>query len=95
MDWQPIETAPRDGYPFLGLSGWSISTYRIVEKDDETRIERKGVWPFRRDVVTVKQGGLFIENIADGGNVTVVLHGRFGAPVTHWMPLPAPPEVET
>lgn len=63
MDWQPIETCPKDGSEILTIR---LNGYIA-----------KGVWyknPFGR-VDTV------IENAT----------GKWWS-VTHWMPLPAPPE---
>lgn len=66
MEWQPIETAPRDGTEILTIR--------------ENGYIAKGVWydnPFgRTDTV--------IENAS----------GKWWS-VTHWMPLPPPPSVES
>jgi hypothetical protein len=92
MTWQPIETAPRDGTPFLALCGWSVSTCRVEERAEKRETSVSGFWPFRKTVERVEPGGLFLEHISDGGHVTNVFHSRFGMPATHWMPLPPPPE---
>jgi hypothetical protein len=64
MNWQPIETAPKDG----------------------------------TSVLTCRGGGLMA--VADyirhpmGGTEWCCVDGGFLLNVTHWMPLPAPPEAK-
>lgn len=90
--WQPITTAPIDGTPFLGLSGWSIATYRITDRPETQKEITTGWWIFKKRKTVVEPAkGYYIEHIVDGGDVTLIMYGRFMRPVTHWMPLPLPP----
>jgi hypothetical protein len=82
MDWQPIETAPKDGAVFLvylpdGRPGG--------RKDDR-------VWLCTWDSYTDAQSGLFpgwIQplNVVKSGSQPV-----YRLNPTHWMPLPEPPK---
>lgn len=79
--WQPIESAPKDGSMFLC---W-VSAVRFGTRDDGSLAEEDcseadfGYW------MTVRDGGVF-HNV----------QGEIGdqSSITHWQPLPAPPEVE-
>lgn len=78
--WQPIESAPKDGSMFLC---W-VSAVRFGTRDDGSLAEEDcseadfGYW------MTVRDGGVF-HNV----------QGEIGdqSSITHWQPLPAPPEV--
>ena len=86
MNWQPIDTAPKDGTRFVA---WSVTT--MDEYDDEvseTVPIRKGV----RDAapciayyfaISGLPGGQFVESPN-----RIVTNREF----THWLPLPAPPK---
>lgn len=81
MDWQPIETAPRDGTRvmlwrgFTAIGSWSEMV--IAEwVDDAWR------WPDHHDNPST-HGDWSEENIADGY--------EDAKSFTHWMPLPSPP----
>lgn len=86
MEWQPIETAPRDGSSILLLAHGMVieAWYSPGSWSEDTPIspaEYSGaVWVAFDDAVQFE-----IEEGAgpDGCD----LHG----PVTHWMPLPPPP----
>lgn len=77
--WQPIESAPKDGSMFLC---W-ISAVRFGTRDDGSLAEEDcseadfGYW------MKVRDGGVFHN-----------LQGEMGdqSTITHWQPLPAPPE---
>ena len=77
-DWQPIETAPKDGTHFLA---WCID---FVDEYDEDRLIKKGV---REEyaVIAYKLWASIVQFPFTGG---IVRNRRF----THWMPLPAGPE---
>ncbi|HHA2482861.1 TPA: DUF551 domain-containing protein [Stenotrophomonas maltophilia] len=77
--WQPIESAPKDGSMFLC---W-VSAVRFGTRDDGSLAEEDcseadfGYW------MKVRDGGVFHN-----------LQGEMGdqSTITHWQPLPAPPE---
>ena len=69
MEWQPIETAPKDGF-FLVCS-WPASD-----------------WDTTVAVVYPGSGGRLIAFL-DHDDYE---HEHLDGPVTHWMPLPAPPD---
>lgn len=46
MNWQPIETAPKDGAEFLG---WSNGSYHVVQSHGFERSEGGHAW-FNGDV---------------------------------------------
>ncbi|MDF3904713.1 hypothetical protein [Paracoccus sp. AS002] len=80
-DWQPIETAPKDGTWFLAACDWQ-------REDDEPphqdwlRIIR---WDVREGYERFPWAVMDPEGIAFGGSIG-------GAIPSHWMPLPQPPE---
>ena len=62
--WQPIETAPKDGTRIIGLcSRLSVTTIKFVSA-------------FEGDAPAWFSGEL----------------GKYVSPITHWMPLPEPPD---
>lgn len=81
MNWQPIETAPRDGSMFLV---W-IRACRYCESDEGQSYEMDcsqydfGVW---KHDLAIGEGYVdyFSHPFADSEHVT------------HWMPLPEPPK---
>lgn len=78
MDWQPIETAPKDGTEILVvLDGrvWLCSYVREHTEESDDAFMPKG---------TVYGGGWYI------GNDGFIPSGQEG--MTHWMPLPEPPK---
>jgi hypothetical protein len=85
--WQPIETAPRDGSEILILAhGMTIQArYCPGEWSEDTPISQAeydgAVWCAFDDALQFE-----IEEGAGPNGID--LHG----PVTHWMPLPDPPE---
>jgi len=81
-DWQPIETAPRDGTPILlfwdeGHLDSRFVGYFDTEANEAPHRDNRSMYPF----------GPFVWRIsmADCGAVAEEL-------VTHWMPLPEPPK---
>ena len=80
MEWQPIETAPKDGKAVL------------LYKPDERMVGEYtiagywGEWPGHEDGWIACDG-------KPQGYYSNVAGGRQGYP-THWMPLPPPPEAK-
>lgn len=78
--WQPIESAPKDGSMFLC---W-VSAVRFGTRDDGSLAEEDcseadfGYW------MTVRDGGVFHNVQGEIGDQSAI---------THWQPLPAPPEI--
>lgn len=79
-DWQPIETAPRDGTDILGYS---------TEEDDDLNPQiikwKDGGWVISWDHTHMT--GMKYYNLPDG-RIIYTGHGQLP---THWMPLPEPP----
>jgi hypothetical protein len=77
-EWQPIETAPRDGTHFLAWCELTADEY------DEDELIARGVVEQYAVVASFLFGG-FVEFPYRG---TFVQNLKF----THWMPLPNPPK---
>lgn len=77
-DWQPIETAPKDGTPILVCGGRDECAEETTDKVAAILM----LSPAR--VAWVRAGWLI--TLAECGCVSV----RYKAP-THWQPLPLPP----
>jgi hypothetical protein len=93
QEWKPIETAPKDGTPFLALCGWSVATWQYMVFAETRATRQVGFWPFRKDEETVTPQSIQLQHVTDGGGgITYVSNGRLGLQPTHWMPLPPPPE---
>ena len=78
-DWQPIETAPRDGTPVLCYLHYPDGTpwgHLVMTYDPHVRVGNSppGSW---------SDGASTLYNLDDRDNLEIP---------THWMPLPAPPE---
>jgi hypothetical protein len=82
-EWQPIETAPRDGSRFLGFQ--IIGPMNELGENDE--ILRRGIYEADQ-VVAYWLFGQFVSYPFNGG---IPQNVRF----THWMPLPPPPMEKT
>lgn len=78
--WQPIETAPKDGTPFLA---WCVDF--IDEYDERDMLIAKGKRQAHACVAQQVKGF--------GGPVEIPWRGSIvqGRKFTHWMPLPEPP----
>ena len=81
MNWQPIETAPRDGTEFLGYG---------PPPDDESVYIVQTRW---RDYAPESQSGrLFALGEGPRGKFELVIRNfAHRWKPTHWMPLPEPP----
>ena len=77
MEWQPIESAPRDGSPFLIWDGRELGVGMILPKS------YAGI-PF------ASMRAAWISDRDEDWNI--YLGGKEVTDATHWMPLPAPPE---
>lgn len=81
-EWQPIETAPKDGTPFLAY----VRGEHVVAAWKEVWVA--GNW----ELVGIQSPPMSNNDI----RTVTALEGKFGGKVqipgpTHWMPLPAPP----
>jgi len=76
-DWQPIDTAPKDGTWILGINNRGNQSVIIWKNEalDWFDISRSGwIHPF------------------SDGRLSTFWNGGCGSVATHWMPLPAPPK---
>lgn len=86
MEWQPIETAPKDGTVILFWSTrdgvcigrWCEQKYKRWEAVDETTQRLAGV-----------------DDYSDWSANNGESVGMWSKGATHWMPLPEPPVTET
>ena len=76
-DWRPIETAPRDGTEIVAYLGGS-SMANIEDPDNRFRVLR---WSTHYSIFGL--GGCWTDGLCTLGD---------RIDVTHWMPLPEPPE---
>ena len=77
-EWQPIDTAPKDGTIVLGY----------FDNDDETFFMSHIMWVKNGEMVC---GGNENDGLV-GPQKWFSLLSRRGVEPTHWMPLPAPPK---
>lgn len=77
MEWQPIETAPKDGTNIMvwadGYSWPEVVRYEKYDDEDAKEIGSEGYWTFSEEL------------LASVANPEEDL-------MTHWMPLPKAPE---
>lgn len=99
MNWQPIDTAPRDGTSVLGFCVHSADAYFDGDRltDYGARVEGLGhvedgvhviCWEEARDE---SDGWEFESHQIPAGWVSQYDEEKMANP-THWMPLPAPPQ---
>lgn len=82
VEWQPIETAPKDGTQILACQQFSehltaqgyVPDFSIVKWDDR-----------EKDFVAMADGYMSIKS---QGDTWTIYHEPY---VTHWQPLPTPP----
>jgi hypothetical protein len=96
MSWQPIETAPKDGTPFLC---WLSGLPYAARYDKYGRL----IWYWHRNHATgpahrvhIVDGRRMLEEIKPEDRPDYQVSGMlwvngFEAKATHWMPLPSPP----
>jgi hypothetical protein len=82
MEWQPIETAPKDGTWVLMRGGYPDDAYDSDEKQPPVVAAR---WIARQKRMMYQPPGIWRFCSYDSG-----YYGEWHEP-THWMPLPAPP----
>lgn len=80
MEWQPIETAPKDGSQILIAAMDNFLTVGYWN-------EREYIWSIPSDVETQKAGVRhFRKAFNSDGDILEIYFP------THWMPLPEPPK---
>ncbi len=80
MEWQPMETAPRDGTPFFIFA----ADGRIGIAFAEPR-EYEGLAFFSSGSAVVGP------DPHDNGRTNISMSGHYYETATHWLPLPEPP----
>lgn len=90
-EWQPIETAPKDGTVIFGYIGVPWLFVWVNRPESETTTT--GVWPFRKTITKerVFRGWHGVIPYEDGYALLWPRHAKTNQP-THWMPLPEPPK---
>jgi hypothetical protein len=95
-EWQPIETAPKDGTPVFLLSAHQTIDAGVNGVWENPPRAYIGVWNPDGDSWTDELGNL---DPANGEICTLTVTGTWSSgggwfqpnEVTHWQPLPAPP----
>lgn len=87
-EWQPIETAPRDGREIIGVF------FRLYGLPEDEKPTIYGPWTIRwadgrnPGWISSWDGYEVIEYMSDFGTT----YRRLDPEVTHWQPLPDPPD---
>lgn len=83
MEWQPIETAPKDGTHFLGYSPKECFAWSHIKETwmDKYAEGSQGYDKWLSGLIPRNVGWMYIEN-----------NGSFHWEPTHWMPLPESPK---
>lgn len=87
-EWQPIETAPKDGTPIIG------AFFNIRWADSHRKHDIVRCW-FQPEFEAFISSCRLMQ-MADGYTIdgaSEKLHSPVIEPVTHWMPLPPPPSL--
>ena len=78
--WRPIETAPKDGTPFIGIKVFQNKLAAMAIVKSNSKLPDK-MWQCCASVM------LFTSGIVDGEETDKALGF-----LTHWQPLPKPPQ---
>jgi len=87
--WQPIETAPRDGTPFIG----AFFNIRWADSHRKNDIVRCWWQPEFEAFISSCREIVMAEGYTINGK-SREMHSPVIEPVTHWMPLPPTPQGE-
>lgn len=87
--WQPIETAPKDGTPFIG----AFFSIRWADSHRKNDIVRCWWQPEFEAFISSCREMVMAEGYTINGK-SRELHSPAIEPVTHWMPLPPTPQGE-
>ena len=89
-EWKTIESAPRDGTPFIG----AFFSIRWADNHRKHDIVRCWYQPeFEAFISSCREMTMHNGYTFEDGS-TSQLHSPEIEPVTHWMPLPPPPETD-
>lgn len=87
MDWKPIDTAPRDGTPFIG----AFFTIRWSDSHRKHDIVRCWWQPEFEAFISSARVMTLAPGYTFENGKSEELHSPVIEPITHWMPLSPPP----